>query len=77
MVENRPWLTFLTHAVLMLGRAVVAFPLYVTFVASTLTLEEVHRGADAAAAGRPLLGELRPGADAPAPPPRSEAPVGR
>ena len=41
MVENRPWLTFLTHAVLILGVLVVAFPLYVTFVASTLTLEEI------------------------------------
>jgi sn-glycerol 3-phosphate transport system permease protein len=41
MVENRPWLTFLSHFVLCLGVAVVAFPLYVTFVASTLTLEQI------------------------------------
>ena len=41
MVENRPWLTFLSHAVLMLGVLVVAFPLYVTFIASTLTLEQI------------------------------------
>jgi len=40
MVENRPWLTFFSHAVLILGVVVVAFPLYVTFVASTLTLEQ-------------------------------------
>jgi sn-glycerol 3-phosphate transport system permease protein len=40
MVENRPWLTFFSHAVLMLGVLAVAFPLYVTFVASTLTLEQ-------------------------------------
>jgi sn-glycerol 3-phosphate transport system permease protein len=35
MVENRPWLTFMSHAVLWLGVAMVAFPVYVTFVAST------------------------------------------
>ena len=41
MVENRPWVTFFSHAVLILGVIVVAFPLYVTFVASTLSLREV------------------------------------
>jgi sn-glycerol 3-phosphate transport system permease protein len=41
MVENRPWLTFFSHAVLILGVVVVAFPLWVTFVASTLTYEQI------------------------------------
>jgi sn-glycerol 3-phosphate transport system permease protein len=41
MVENRPWVTFFSHAVLILGVLAVAFPLYVTFVASTLSLKEV------------------------------------
>src|SRR5690606_14108143 len=41
MVENRPLATALSHAVLILGVIAVAFPLYVTFVASTLTLEEI------------------------------------
>ena len=41
MVENRPALTFVTHAVLWIGVAIVAFPVYVTFVASTLTAEQV------------------------------------
>ena len=41
MVENRPGLTFLSHAILILGVLLVAFPLYVTFVASTHTLETV------------------------------------
>ena len=41
MVENRPFLDFLTHAVLILGVAVIAFPVYVTFVASTVTAEDV------------------------------------
>ncbi|MEO8304601.1 MAG: sn-glycerol-3-phosphate ABC transporter permease UgpE [Betaproteobacteria bacterium] len=41
MVENRPWLTVLSHAVLIAGVIVVAFPLWVTFVASTLTLDQI------------------------------------
>jgi sn-glycerol 3-phosphate transport system permease protein len=41
VVENRPWLTFLSHAVLVLGVLAVAFPLYVTFIASTLSLEQI------------------------------------
>ncbi len=41
MVENRPLLTVFTHVVLILGVIVVAFPLYVTFVASTLTLDQI------------------------------------
>ncbi|MGE5792447.1 MAG: sn-glycerol-3-phosphate ABC transporter permease UgpE [Bacteroidota bacterium] len=41
MVENRPLLTVVSHAVLILGVLTVAFPLYVTFVASTLTFEEI------------------------------------
>jgi sn-glycerol 3-phosphate transport system permease protein len=41
MVENRPVLNVFTHAVLILGVLAVAFPLYVTFVASTLRLEQI------------------------------------
>ena len=41
MVERRPWLSLLTHVVLICGVLGVAFPLYITFVASTLTLEQV------------------------------------
>jgi len=41
MVENRPLVTFLSHAVLILGVLLVAFPLYVTFIASTHTLEAI------------------------------------
>ncbi|MGH9578140.1 MAG: sn-glycerol-3-phosphate ABC transporter permease UgpE, partial [Terriglobales bacterium] len=42
MVENRPLATFVSHAVLILGVLAVAFPLYVTFVASTLSLKEIN-----------------------------------
>jgi sn-glycerol 3-phosphate transport system permease protein len=41
MVENRPGLTIVSHVVLVLGVLLVAFPVYVTFVASTHTLERI------------------------------------
>jgi len=41
MIEHRPVLDIVTHVVLILGVIVVCFPLYVTFVASTLTAEQV------------------------------------
>ena len=37
MVESRPGLTFLTHAILVVGMLIIAFPIYVTFVASHST----------------------------------------
>jgi sn-glycerol 3-phosphate transport system permease protein len=49
LVERRPWLDFLSHAVLILGVIAIAFPVYVTFVASTLSLEQIM------AAPMPLL----------------------
>ncbi len=41
MVERRPWLDFVSHAILILGVLVIAFPVYITFVASTHTTQEV------------------------------------
>ncbi len=41
MVERRPGLNLLAHLVLVLGVAIVAFPLYLTFVASTQTAEQI------------------------------------
>ena len=41
MVENRPAFNFVAHAILILGVILVAFPLWVTFVASTLRYEEI------------------------------------
>jgi sn-glycerol 3-phosphate transport system permease protein len=43
MIERRPVLDFVSHAVLIVGAVVIAFPLYVAFVASTQSLEEVMR----------------------------------
>jgi len=42
VVERRPLLTLLTHLGLIVGIVVIAFPLYVTFIASTLTLDQVQ-----------------------------------
>ena len=41
MVEDRRWLTIFTHVSLMVGVVVLAFPIYVTFVASTHTLDAI------------------------------------
>jgi sn-glycerol 3-phosphate transport system permease protein len=41
MVERRPALDFLAYAILTLGVVVVALPIYVTFVASTQTLDQI------------------------------------
>lgn len=43
MVERRPGLTFLSHAMLILGIAIVAFPIYLAFVASTHTRDAILR----------------------------------
>ncbi|NJD86426.1 MAG: sn-glycerol-3-phosphate ABC transporter permease UgpE [Betaproteobacteria bacterium] len=41
MVENRPVRDAFAHAVLIVGIVIVAFPLWVTFVASTLTFDQI------------------------------------
>jgi sn-glycerol 3-phosphate transport system permease protein len=41
MVENRPWMKAFYYLVLTLGVIMVVFPLWVTFVASTLTLDQI------------------------------------
>ena len=41
MVERRPTLGILAHLICILGVLIVAFPIYITFVASTHTAQEV------------------------------------
>ena len=41
MVERNPLLTALTHVIMVLGVLIVAFPLYLTFVASTHTTADI------------------------------------
>jgi sn-glycerol 3-phosphate transport system permease protein len=43
MVDRRPGLDLLSHLILLLGVSIVAFPLYLTFVASTQTAEQISR----------------------------------
>ena len=43
MIERRPGLTILSHIILLSGIAIVAFPPYITFVASTVTQGEIMR----------------------------------
>jgi sn-glycerol 3-phosphate transport system permease protein len=59
MVENRPWLTFAAHAVLVLGVLVVAFPVYMTFVASTHDQATMLSGPVPLLPGRFLLDNYR------------------
>ena len=35
MIEHRPFISFLAHLTLILGIAIVAFPIWVTFVAAS------------------------------------------
>ena len=51
MVENKPYRTFVTHAILILGIAIVIFPLYITLVAST------HQKRDIATTVQPWFGD--------------------
>lgn len=44
MIENRPWLIWLSHGVLLSGVAIVAFPIWIAFVASTHHTSELVSG---------------------------------
>lgn len=44
MVENRPWANFFAHTVLIIGVALVVFPVYIAVVASTQAPGELLRG---------------------------------
>jgi sn-glycerol 3-phosphate transport system permease protein len=58
LIRNR-WLDALTYLVLALGVVVVALPVYVTFVASTQTLEQVLAAPMSLAPGGRLLDNYR------------------
>ena len=44
MVENRPYLTFLSHFVVLVGIAITILPIWITFVASTHPIEAIMDG---------------------------------
>jgi sn-glycerol 3-phosphate transport system permease protein len=72
MIENRPGLTLVSHVVLAIGIAIVALPVYITFVASTLAADEVLKapmplvqGHTSSKTGRCWAGACRPMTSAP------------
>ncbi|MGL4808369.1 MAG: hypothetical protein ACRC4O_06475 [Giesbergeria sp.] len=73
MVERRPLATAISHLVLILGVIVVAFPLYITFVASTHTAQEIVQAPMPLLPGPHLIENFTKPSRAPAaaqPPPR-------
>ena len=77
MVEHRPTLGLLAHAVLILGVLVVAFPLYVTFVASTQTAEQIVQAPMPLLPGSHLVDNYLAALNGTAMGVASSAPVGR
>ena len=41
MIENRPWLTYFAHGVLIIGILMIGFPMYIALVASTHLPEDL------------------------------------
>ena len=41
MIENRPYLTYLSHAILIIGGLIIIFPIYVALVTSSHVTEDV------------------------------------
>jgi sn-glycerol 3-phosphate transport system permease protein len=77
VVERRRWLDVLSHGVLLLGVAVVAFPVYVTFVASTHTARDIVQVPMPLVPGDQLLHNYAAALTGSERGPGSGAPVGR
>jgi sn-glycerol 3-phosphate transport system permease protein len=59
MIERRPILDFFSHLVLILGVALVAFPLYIAFVASTQSAEQAASAPISLLPGTQMLDNYR------------------
>src|SRR5690606_9108684 len=59
MIERRPILDIITHLILIVGVAIIAFPLYVTFIASTQTAQEVAQAPMSLLPGNQFLENFR------------------
>lgn len=55
MIERRPFLDFISHAILLLGVAVIAFPLYISIIASTQSAQEVAQAPMSLLPGRHFI----------------------
>jgi len=77
MVERNRFLDWLSHAVLLLGVIVVALPVYITFVASTRTTDEIIHPPMPMVPGPHLVDNYRAAITGEREGPGSHAPVGR
>jgi sn-glycerol 3-phosphate transport system permease protein len=77
MIERRPLLNALSHGVLLLGVVVVAFPVYLTFVASTHTAQEILQAPMPLLPGNQLVHNYVAALTGSEHGPGSAAPVGR
>ena len=77
MIERRPGLTLLSHAVLIIGVLVVGFPLYLTFVASTQTAEAIVHAPMSLLPGNQLIENYTAALQGTGMGAASNAPVGR
>jgi sn-glycerol 3-phosphate transport system permease protein len=59
MIERRPVLDLLAHFILLIGVVLVAFPVYVTFIASTQTASEVQQAPMSLLPGTQLIENYR------------------
>lgn len=59
MIEHRPCLNFIAHVTLIIGIIVVSFPLYLAFVASTLSAQEAANAPMTLIPGTHLLENYR------------------
>ena len=77
MVERRPWTTALSHLVLLIGIAIVAFPVYLTFVASTHERSEIVQAPMSLVPGNQMLDNYKTALTGTGGGPGSKAPVAR
>jgi sn-glycerol 3-phosphate transport system permease protein len=77
MVERRPTLGILAHVILILGVLIVAFPLYVTFIASTQTADEIVQAPMSLLPGNQLIENYSAALKGTGMGSASNAPVGR
>ena len=77
MVERQPLLTFLAHLVLLLGVVAVALPVYITFVASTRSNDEIIHPPMPLTPGPHLVQNYRDVLEGTREGPGSKAPVAR
>lgn len=77
MIERRPGLTLATHAVMLAGVAIVVFPLYLAFVASTHTADAIVQAPMPLVPGAHLWDNYRDALSGHGGGAASNAPVGR